>query len=273
LGIAVSWAWHERYTPISMTILSLTTLLRAITVLQLRQLIVIIGGICVVSYSAVVNSDALWIPPFAQAPGDIAAPWEPLRLPKHIARASTSVTLDDGQLILEIQANKQAGGAFLRLTNVPTNAKLTWDWRTSRVLSSADLTQKAADDFAARVYVMFDYPVERLPYLDRLRAKLARTFYDPELPLATLCYVWDNRHPRDTMVPSVYTDRVRLIVLRNHLDNAGRWLSEIRNLGADFRRAFGEDPPPIVGLAFAADTDNTGEQINTSFRAPRLSLP
>jgi hypothetical protein len=210
------------------------------------------------------------IPPFAAAPGSIAAPWEPLRLPKHIARALATVSIEQGLPVLQVTAEKQAGGAFLRLPKPSPHVRLTWQWRVDRVLTTADLTRKDADDFAARVYVMFDYPTERLAYFDRLKARLARTIYDSELPLATLCYVWDNRQPRDAVFRSVYTDRVRLIVLRNAQDHTGRWVEETRDLAADFRRAFGDDPPPLIGIAFAADTDNTGEHATTAFKQPKL---
>src|SRR5437016_4217209 len=117
---------------------------------------------------------------------------------------------------------------------------------------------------------MFDYPIEKLPFGERVTARVARLFYDQPLPLATLCYVWDNRHPHDTVVSSAYTDRVRLIVLRNGADAVGQWQAESRDLAADFRRAFGEDAPPIIGIAFAADTDNTGGAATAWFSAPHL---
>ena len=29
---------------------------------------------------------------------------------------------------------------------------------------------------------------------------------------------------------------------------------------ADYREAFGEEPPPVVGIAIMSDSDNTGEK-------------
>jgi uncharacterized protein len=41
--------------------------------------------------------------------------------------------------------------------------------------------------------------------------------------------------------------------------------AEIAHLPADFRAAFGEDAPPVSGVAIATDTDNTGETARAWF--------
>ena len=194
--------------------------------------------------------------------------WEPLDLPKKIARAPARVA-DDGTL--EVATRASAGGAIQRFAPMDASRRaLSWRWQVDRVVASADLAQKSKDDFAARVYVMFDYPIEKLPFTERVKARIARAFYDKPLPLATLCYVWDNGHAPGTVAPSAYTDRVRLIVLRNASDVDGAWREETRDLAKDFRTAFGEDAPPLIGIAVAADTDNTGEAVVARFGAPRL---
>ena len=40
---------------------------------------------------------------------------------------------------------------------------------------------------------------------------------------------------------------------------AGQWVSVQRNIIADYRRAFGEDPPTVGAIAIMTDTDQTGE--------------
>jgi hypothetical protein len=40
----------------------------------------------------------------------------------------------------------------------------------------------------------------------------------------------------------------------------GEWVTVTRDLVADYRQAFGEEPPAIVGVAIMTDADNTGEQ-------------
>jgi hypothetical protein len=38
-----------------------------------------------------------------------------------------------------------------------------------------------------------------------------------------------------------------------------QWVSEERNIYEDYKKAFGDEPPPISGVAIMTDADNTGE--------------
>ena len=78
-------------------------------------------------------------------------------------------------------------------------------------------------------------------------------------------YVWDNRQPVGTVRPNAYTDRTRMWVLESGTARAGEWVTETRDLAADFRAAFGEAPPDLIGIAIATDTDNTGEHATAWF--------
>lgn len=72
----------------------------------------------------------------------------------------------------------------------------------SGVLKSSNPATKEGDDYAARVYVMFDYPLEKLSFGDRMRLTLARAFFDPDVPAAALCCVWDSRLPAGVVLTS-----------------------------------------------------------------------
>ncbi|MGA0025157.1 MAG: DUF3047 domain-containing protein, partial [Burkholderiales bacterium] len=88
--------------------------------------------------------------------------------------------------------------------------------------------------------------------------RLARAFFDPQLPAATLCYVWDGKAPVETIAASAYTDRVRLIVAESGPARVGQWVAMERNIARDFQAAFGEAAPPVNGIIIATDSDNTG---------------
>jgi len=47
-------------------------------------------------------------------------------------------------------------------------------------------------------------------------------------------------------------------------------VEEVRDLRADFRRAFGEEAPALIGIAIATDTDNTGENARAWYGDVRL---
>jgi hypothetical protein len=50
-----------------------------------------------------------------------------------------------------------------------------------------------------------------------------------------------------------------MVAVESGQANAGAWLAERRNVYEDFKKLFGEEPPPAGGIAVMTDTDNTGE--------------
>jgi hypothetical protein len=136
---------------------------------------------------------------------------------------------------------------------------LRWRWKVARPIAGGDVTRKAGDDYAARIYVTFRHSPERLSVAARAKAAAARLVYGEAPPHAALNYVWDGRAAVGTMVPNPYSDRVRMIVVDTGSANAGRWQFHERDIVADYRAAFGEEPPPISGIALMTDADNTGE--------------
>ncbi|NQD92476.1 DUF3047 domain-containing protein [Pseudomonas sp. CrR25] len=203
---------------------------------------------------------------------DWSPPWRVADIPK-LAAPRRRLVEQDGRLVLQIRADAAAGG-LLHPLDLPGDRpwRLTWQWRSERHLEQARFATREGDDYAARVYVLLDYPLDSLPFLTRQKLRLARTFYDPSLPAATLSYVWDNRQPPATHARSAYTEQAEMHVLRGPEAPLGRWLEEARDLRADAIGAFGSPPSRIIGVVFAADTDNTGERADSSFAAPRLQL-
>lgn len=202
----------------------------------------------------------------AKAGAALPAGWLPLN-----ATGSASPTLytlvdDRGTTVLRAEA-KAAASALSHPVNVDPAATpwLRWRWKISTLIEQADLRTREGDDFPARLYVMFDYPLEKLSFAERSKLRLARALFDPKLPAATLCYVWDGKAATGTIAPSAYTNRVRLIVVESGGTRVDRWVEVERNVAEDFRAAFGEDPPAVTAIAVAVDTDNTGAFATTYF--------
>ena len=182
-------------------------------------------------------------------------------LPK-IKSNQFSLVADDGKTVLRVDSDSSAGSLALALTSV-TGRTLAWRWKVSRMLDKADMETKSGDDFSARVYVFFDVPLESLPFLERTGIRLARAVAGAEVPTAALCYVWDNTHRIGHTQWSPYTNRVRMLVLQSGPANVNSWMTESRDVAADFREAFGVDAPAVTGVAIGNDTDNTGEKVVT----------
>ncbi len=190
-----------------------------------------------------------------------------INVPK-IANNQFSLVSDEGKTVLRVDSNKSAGSLGLPLTLSATSpgnptALLEWRWKINRVLDTADMNTKVGDDFAARVYVFFDVPMDALSFADRTKLRIARMMAGPDVPTAALCYVWDNSHPVGRAQWSPYSNRARVIVLQSGAGQAGTWTTQSRDVAADFREAFGFDAPAITGVAIGNDTDNTGERVTT----------
>ena len=83
-------------------------------------------------------------------------------------------------------------------------------------------------------------------------------------------YVWANQAPVEEVVHSSRTDRIRKLVVESGGTNLRRWRRYRRNLVADFRRAFGEAPGPLLGIALMTDADNTGSTAEAWYGAVEL---
>jgi len=134
---------------------------------------------------------------------------------------------------------------------------LRWGWKGERLPPGADTTQRATDDAIARIYVTFRHPPERLTAAQRAIDEMMRTRYGDAPPHATLLYVWDNRAAAGTSKRNAYTDRVHNFVVESGSARHSQWLAYERDIAADYRTAFGEAPPPVIGVALMTDADNT----------------
>ena len=178
-----------------------------------------------------------------------------------------SLVTDDDKTVLRVDSDNSAGSVALPLiaSRGVGNTTLEWRWRVSRILERADMDTKPGDDFAGRVYVFFDVPIESLSFVERSKIRLARTVAGTDVPTAALCYVWDNKHRVGHTAWSPYTHRVRKIVLQSGAAHLNEWMLESRDVAADFREAFGFDAPAVTGVAVGNDTDNTNDRVTTWF--------
>ena len=208
-------------------------------------------------------ADANVAPFSAGNPGAAPAdPWRATKLPK-VPRETRYTLVDDaGTTVLRAEADASMSGLSQSVRIDPkANPVIEWRWKVSGVLAKSAFGTKAGDDFAARVYVLFDYDIAKLPFGTRMKLKIGRSMYGEAVPAAGLCYVWDAKAPVGTAAWSAYTDRLRMIVVTSGAAQAGQWVTVRRNVAEDFKAAFGEDPPAIAGVAIATDTDNTGEAV------------
>lgn len=200
------------------------------------------------------------------AGGAPPAPWQHRTLPRVPQTNRFALVEVDGRTVLQVRSEAAASTLVHPLALDPQRHPLLhWRWQVSNPVAASDFTRKDGDDYAARVYVLFDYPTERLPLLQRLSMALARNLHGTELPAAAIAYVWGTAQPAGATGPNPYTDRVQMIVVESGAARAGQWVTVRRDVAADFAAVFGEPAPPVTAVAVGADTDNTGEAVTTLF--------
>ncbi len=215
---------------------------------------------------AVGLAEPLWVGRFTSTDSGLPAPWQVVQLDQDIPPTRYRLREWDGVIAVEAHAVKSmallARPLEIDLAKTPV---LCWRWRIDAPLKNADMTTRAGDDYAARVYLSFAVPPETLGLGTRLALGLARALHGSQVPDAAINYIWDNRHAVGTWQANAYSDRTRMRVLRSGAADAGRWVDERRDVAADFRHAFGHAPARLSGLAIASDTDNTGEEARAGF--------
>ena len=206
--------------------------------------------------------------PFSAAvPGSALPPgWTLQPIPNVKNQTRFDLVRDGDGSVLRARSENAAASLHHALQIDPARTpQLRWRWKTEHVLASADMTRKSGDDYAARLYVFFDRKLEQMSFGERMLYRIGHGRYGDQLPTAALCYVWDNRQPIGTMRDNAYTGFVKMIVVSSGKALQGQWLQLQRDVGADYRHAFGAAPPPINGIAVSVDTDNTGESTVTYF--------
>ena len=213
------------------------------------------------------------LPPLLQTDGSLNPAWRFVGFPKKQADLPPTrfeASTQDGVPAVEV-STQASYGTLANNWRGPVPARLQWRWRLDTPLSGGrppNILTKAGDDAALKVCVMFDHPLDRVPFLERTVLRLARSVSGEALPAATLCYVWDSTYaaPLDGVNP--YSRRVRFVVLQGKSAALSRWVSESRDVAQDFVRLFADElpagaasprdaVPPVTTVLLAADADNT----------------
>ncbi len=157
------------------------------------------------------------------------------------------VTLDGVPVLQATSVAANAGLIRAHDVAAPVAMRLAWRWKiTAPLTGNTRERERAGDDYAARVFVVFETSV---------------------IPLRTraINYVWAAHEPAGAIFPSPYTKNVAVIVMRSGAGEAGRWHREERDVVADYRAYFGAAPTRISAVAVLVDTDNTGRSAEAWF--------
>jgi len=147
---------------------------------------------------------------------------------------------------------------------------LQFDWRVDRLIPGADMRQRDTEDSPVRLILVFEGDRQRFSAQNNLLSELTLSLTGEPLPYATLMYVWCNDCPAESVIVNPRTDRIRKLAVESGAERLGQWLRYRRDIRADFKKAFGEEPGALLGLAIMTDTDNTRSTTRAWYGAIRL---
>ena len=196
---------------------------------------------------------------------DLPVGWERMIFEKISKHTEYRLVEENGLTVVRARSEAAASGLTRKVSvDLAQYPMIQWRWKVLNVIEKSDVRTKKGDDYAARIYITFQYDPDRVGFLKKAKYKVGRLLFG-DIPIAAVNYIWESKAPVGTIVDNAYTDFVKMIVVESGAERVGEWVQEERNLYEDYVRAFGEEPPLVNGVAIMTDTDNTGEKATAFF--------
>ena len=163
-----------------------------------------------------------------------------------------------GRTVLSANSKTAASGLAVKLKpKKAANLWLQWEWKALSAMPEADNSEGVRDDAPLRILVAFDGNKSKLSLKEKMNFEMANLISGQEMPYATLMYIWSGKSPIDSIIANAHTSRIKMIVVDSGWDHLGQWHKHQRDLSEDYKRAYGEVPGDVIGIALLTDTDNT----------------
>jgi hypothetical protein len=193
---------------------------------------------------------------------DLPQGWEALKINEKKKPTAYRLLQEEGRPVLHARAEASASGlqrpaAF----SVAERPIASWSWKVSRLVAGADNSKARYEDSPARIVLAFDGDAKKLPRVDQAVLYVSRRLSGQDLPYATLMYIWSNKAPVGTVIENPNSRRIQMVVASSGPAGVGAWQKLSRDVLADYRRAFKEEPGKLLAYGVMSDTDNTGETV------------
>ena len=204
------------------------------------------------------------VAPFSAAKAGTALPsgWTPVKINEQKKPTTYDLVDDQGTVVLHANADAAASLVGYRVSfDVKAAPVMSWRWKISRLIATADNSVASKEDSPVRIVLEFDGDKSKLSLQERSTIATGKLLSGREIAYATLMYIWSNKEPVGKIIQGPRTSRIQMIVASSGSAGVGQWQTLSRNVIDDFRKAFGEEPGKLTGVAVLTDTDNTGEKV------------
>lgn len=164
----------------------------------------------------------------------------------------------DGERVVIGAEAEGASAALLRRVDFDVDdcPVVEWEWRVDALSEPADLESRRSEDTPASIMFAFGDPGSLLN--------------PDEVP--TLRYAWATEtNPVESVIDSPYFPGIlRTLVVRSGTEALGGWVTERRDLAADYAKAFGGSPADNVEIiALFTDSDHGEAQASARYASAR----
>ncbi len=177
---------------------------------------------------------------FSQNPSKPPAGWE-------IVEKQKPVLIDIANEVVNLKSRNSSFGLRKNVRfSVKEFPSLTWKWKAITLPANGDFRASATDDQAAQIYVAFP----RFPEFVNTRI---------------VGYLWDNEAPRGSAGTSPAWYNLKCIVIRDKTDALGEWVVEKRDVYADYKMLFDEEPPEVGAVSVYINSQHTKSRAECCF--------
>ena len=228
--------------------------------------LIVIGVVLMLAISSLALAESdnqLLVGTFSEAQPGKTFPtgWKPLTFEKIPTHTQYELVKDGDEVVVKAVSEQSSSGITREIRIDPKEFPVVeWRWKVANILKNGNVNEKSGDDYPARLYITFEYDSTKVGFFEKAKYETVKLIYGQYPPIGAINYIWESKSPIGTMVPNPYTDRVNMIVIESGETRLNEWITEERNIFEDYKKAFGEDPPKISGVAIMTDTDNTKER-------------
>lgn len=121
--------------------------------------------------------------------------WRPLTFPK-IRRHTRHEVIKEGETTVVRATSTAAASGLVHEARVDLREYpvLQWHWKASTVVSKGDVRTKQGDDYAARIYITFQYDPDKVDWSTKVKYKMGRLLLG-DIPLQRLTTSGIIGHP------------------------------------------------------------------------------
>ena len=169
----------------------------------------------------------------------IPAGWTKYATPGGRPAYDFTIVEDEGRRALRLVSHDEHSTIAKQIdVDLEATPILEWSWKVLELPAGADIRNRATSDLTGHLFVVWP----RFP--EALRSRL-------------IGYAWGTSEPAGSVLRSRKSGTVTFVILRSGAEGLGRWLTERRDVAADYRKIYGERPENPKAVAISIDTNDT----------------